>query len=88
MLNQTYEILTLIEDNLNDPRRAVLKISKIKLKNGKKLGIYDAEIAYEKGVRYVVTDKKKYRFNNTALVKKCNNLIRRSRIKKRKKKKN
>lgn len=88
MLSQTYEILEIIDNNLNDPRRAVLKISKIKLPNGKKLGIYDAEIAYEKGVRYVVKNKNKYRFNNTALVKKCNNLIRRSRIKKRKKKKN
>lgn len=88
MLNQTYEILEIIEDNLNDPRRAVLKISKIKVKNGKKLGIYNAEIAYEKGVEYVIKDFHKYKFNESALIKKCNNLIRRSRIKKRKKKKN
>ena len=88
MLTQTYDVLNLIEDYLNDPRMAVLKISKIKLPNGKKLGIYNAEIAYEKGVMFVVKDEEKYRFNNTALVKKCNNLIRRSRIKKKKKKKN
>ena len=88
MISQkTYIILDYIKDNLDDPRKAVLQISKIKLPNGKKLGINNAEIAYEKGVGYVVKDKNKYRFNATAYIKKCNNLIRRSKIKKKKKKK-
>ena len=82
------EILRIIEDNLKDPRKAVLIISKIKLPNRKRLGIYNAEIAYEKGVIYAIEDYEKYKFNATALIKKCNNLIRRSLIKKKKKKKN
>ena len=86
MISQkTYIILDYIKDNLDDPRKAVLQISKIKLPNGKKLGINNAEIAYEKGVGYVVKDKNKYRFNATAYIKKCNNLIR-SKIKKKEKK--
>ena len=87
MLQQTKDALDLIEEYLNDPRQAVLEISKIKLSNGKKLGKLNAEILYAKGVMYVIKDMKKYRFNNTALVKKCNNLIRRSMIKKKRKKK-
>lgn len=86
MLQQTYDSINLIKKYLNDPRRAVLKISQLKKCNGNKLGIRNAEILYARAIIYVISDKKKYRFNNTELIKKRNDLIRRSRIKKKRKK--
>jgi len=74
--NMSSKTSDIIEANLNDPREAVLKISRLKLPNGKKLGILNAEMAYEKFVHHVVKyEKYEYKFNNSAFIKRCNNLI-------------
>jgi hypothetical protein len=86
--NMKSKMCDIIEANLNNPREAVLKISRLKLPNGKKINILNAEILYEKHVYSTVKyEKDEYRFNNSAYIKRCNNLIRRSQIKKKKKKK-
>lgn len=79
-------IISIMRNNLKDPRKAVLIISKIKLPNGKIIGITNAEIAYDKGIIHAIKYNDKYKFNNTALIKRCNYLVKRSLIKKKKKK--
>jgi hypothetical protein len=84
----SYITAEIVEDNLDDPRYAVLQISKIYLPSGDKIGILNAEIIYEKSVMYALRhEKKKYRFNNSGFIKRCNRLIKRSQTKKKKKKK-
>lgn len=86
--NMTYKTAEIMSDNLDDPREAVLIISKIKLPNGKKVGILNSEILYEKLIHYALRyEKDEYRFNNSGYIRRCDNLIRRSQIKKKKKKK-